>query len=147
MYAVALAALVVVPSFAAALFAMVFAGLTWMAVTSTLQAELQLVLPAWVRARGLAMYTVTFMGSNAVGALLWAYTRVSPAVIALLVVIPVWTMLARLYAGAHHVSDVLSAFVAASVWLLVCAGLLLPHRHVEGEPTAVAGEDTRRVAA
>ena len=72
-YAAALAALVVVPSFAAALLAMVFAGLAWMAVTSTLQAELQLVLPAWVRARGLAMYTVTFMGSNAVGALLWAW--------------------------------------------------------------------------
>ena len=71
LYAAALAALVVVPSFAAALLAMVFAGLPWMAVTSTLQAELQLVLPAWVRARGLAMYTVTFMGSNAVGALLW----------------------------------------------------------------------------
>jgi MFS family permease len=71
LYAAALAALVVVPSFAAALLAMVFAGLAWMAVTSTLQAELQLVLPAWVRARGLAMYTVTFMGSNAVGALLW----------------------------------------------------------------------------
>ena len=48
-YTAALAALVVVPSFAATLLAMVFAGLAWMAVTSTLQAELQLVLPAWVR--------------------------------------------------------------------------------------------------
>lgn len=84
---------------------------------------------------------------GSLAALLWAYTRVSGAVIALLVVIPVCTMLARLYEGAHHVSDVLSAFVAASVWLLVCAGLLLPHRHAEGEPTAVPGEDTRRVAA
>jgi membrane-associated phospholipid phosphatase len=84
---------------------------------------------------------------GSLAALLWAYTRVSTAVIALLVVIPVATMLARLYEGAHHVSDVLSAFVAASVWLVVCAGLLLPHRHLEAEPTAVAGEDTRRVAA
>src|SRR5262249_41588268 len=57
--------------FPAALVAMVFAGLAWMAVTSTLQAELQLVLPAWVRARGLALYTVTFMGSNAAGTLTW----------------------------------------------------------------------------
>jgi hypothetical protein len=40
-------------------------------VTSTLQAELQLVLPAWVRARGVAIYTVTFMGSQAAGSVLW----------------------------------------------------------------------------
>jgi MFS family permease len=71
LYAAALAAVVVVPSFLVALVAMVLAGLAWMAVTSTLQADLQLVLPAWVRARGLAIYTVAFMGSNAAGALLW----------------------------------------------------------------------------
>jgi MFS family permease len=70
-YASVLAAVVAIPGFPAALVAMVFAGLAWMAVTSTLQAELQLVLPAWVRARGLSIYTVTFMGSNAAGALLW----------------------------------------------------------------------------
>jgi MFS family permease len=74
LYAAALAALVVVASFPTALVAMVLAGLAWMAVTSTLQAELQLVLPAWVRARALAMYTVTFMGANAFGALLWGLT-------------------------------------------------------------------------
>jgi MFS family permease len=70
-YAAALAAIVAVPSFLAALAALVFAGLAWMTVTSTLQTELQLVLPVWVRARGLAIYTVTFMGSQAAGALLW----------------------------------------------------------------------------
>jgi hypothetical protein len=42
-----------------------------MAVTSTLQAELQLVLPAWVRARGFAIYTVMFMGAQTAGALIW----------------------------------------------------------------------------
>jgi hypothetical protein len=73
-YAAALAAVVVVSSFLAAVVAIIFAGLAWMAVTSTLQAELQLILPAWVRARGLAIYTVTFMGSNAAGALLWGLT-------------------------------------------------------------------------
>ena len=40
-------------------------------MTSTLQAEMQLVLPGWVRARGMALYTVTFMGSQTAGALLW----------------------------------------------------------------------------
>jgi membrane-associated phospholipid phosphatase len=84
---------------------------------------------------------------GSLAALLWAYTRVSGAVVALLVVIPVCTMLARLYEGAHHVSDVVSAFVAASVWLVVCANLLLPHRRREGQADAVRGEDRRSVAA
>lgn len=71
LYAAALAVVVVVPRFPAALAALVCAGLAWMAVTSTLTAELQLVLPAWVRARGLAIFTVTFMGAQTAGALLW----------------------------------------------------------------------------
>jgi membrane-associated phospholipid phosphatase len=66
--------------------------------------------------------------AGALAALLWAYTRISRGVIALLAVIPVWTMLARLYEGAHHVSDVLVALVVTLVWLVVCARLLLPSR-------------------
>ena len=61
-------------------------------------------------------------------ALLWAYTRVARWVLVVLVVVPAYTMLSRLYVGAHHVTDVLTAFVAALVWLLVCARLLLPSR-------------------
>ena len=91
LYAAALAAVVVAPSFPAALAALVFAGLAWMAVTSTLTAELQLVLPAWVRARGLAIFTVTFMGAQTAGALLWglAANRVGlqPAVLLAAVVV------------------------------------------------------------
>jgi MFS family permease len=70
-YAAASAALVLTPSFPAALVSLVFAGLAWMAVTSTLAAELQLFLPVWVRARGLAVYMVMFTGSMTAGALLW----------------------------------------------------------------------------
>jgi hypothetical protein len=55
-----------------------------MAVTSTLHAEVQLVLPVWVRARGIAVYTVTFMAAQSAGALLWglvaARLGVEPAV-------------------------------------------------------------------
>jgi MFS family permease len=71
LYAAALAVLVLVPSFAAALGTLVFAGLAWTATISTLNAELQLFLPAWVRARGLALYMVVFTGSQAGAALLW----------------------------------------------------------------------------
>jgi hypothetical protein len=73
-YATALGVVVLVSGLLAALVAMVLAGLAWMAVTSTLQAELQLVLPVWVRARGLSIYSLTLMGSNATGALLWGLT-------------------------------------------------------------------------
>jgi MFS family permease len=70
-YAAASAGLVLAPGFFAALVILVFAGLAWMAVTSTLAAELQLFLPVWVRARGLAVYMVMFTGSMTAGALLW----------------------------------------------------------------------------
>jgi MFS family permease len=71
LYAAALAAVVAIPSFPAALAALVCAGLAWMAVTSTLHAEVQLVLPVWVRARGIAIYTVNFMAAQATGAVVW----------------------------------------------------------------------------
>jgi MFS family permease len=71
LYAAALAVIILVPSFPAALATLVAAGLAWMAATSTLQAELQLVLPVWVRARGVAIYAITFAGSQAAGALVW----------------------------------------------------------------------------
>ena len=66
--------------------------------------------------------------AGALAALLWAYTRIARGVIALLAVIPVWTMLSRLYEGAHHLSDVLVALVVTLVWLIACARLLLPGR-------------------
>src|SRR4029450_11935051 len=47
LYAAALAVITLVPSFLAALATLVFSGLGWMAITSTLQAELQLILPGW----------------------------------------------------------------------------------------------------
>jgi MFS family permease len=71
LYAAALAVIVLVPNFPTALLTLVFAGLAWTAVISTLNAELQLFLPVWVRARGLAVYMVNFTGSMTVGALVW----------------------------------------------------------------------------
>jgi MFS family permease len=70
-FAAALAVIVLVSNFLAALPILLFAGLAWTAVISTLIAELQLFLPVWVRARGIAIYLVTFTGSMTVGALIW----------------------------------------------------------------------------
>ena len=46
-------------------------GGAWIAVMSTLNSGLQLALPNWVRARGLAHYLVVFQGAQALGAVLW----------------------------------------------------------------------------
>jgi MFS family permease len=70
-YAGVLAILVLVPIFLVALVALVLGGAAWTTVIATLNAELQVVLPAWVRARGLAVYLVAFTGSQAVASVVW----------------------------------------------------------------------------
>ena len=69
--AAALALLVVAPMFIVALVMLVLAGLAWTSTISTLVAELQLFLPRWVMARGMAIWTMLFTGSQAIGALSW----------------------------------------------------------------------------
>jgi undecaprenyl-diphosphatase len=86
-------------------------------------------------------HTGTAVGiAFALAALLWAYTRVPAALLAVLVVIPVWTMLARLYVGAHHVSDVLTELVVVSLWIWTCARLLLPARSAAPDRAATRAE-------
>ena len=51
--------------------ALVPVGASWIAVMSSLNSGLQLALPNWVRARGLAYYLVVFQGAQAVGAVIW----------------------------------------------------------------------------
>ena len=46
-------------------------GAAWIAVMSSLNAGLQLALPNWVRARGLAYYLLVFQGAQALGAVVW----------------------------------------------------------------------------
>ncbi|MBC2901595.1 MFS transporter [Streptomyces cupreus] len=62
-------AVVDVPALLAAL--LVVAGLAELAVLSTFNASLQLLMPAWVRARGLAISMTVFMGGAAFGAAFW----------------------------------------------------------------------------
>ena len=73
-YAAAMVVIVLLPSFWLALGACAFAGLAWTTVISTLNAELQIFLPGWVRARGLAVYLVTFTGSLALASVVWGQT-------------------------------------------------------------------------
>ncbi len=56
---------------APAALGMLLFGLGWVAAASTIQAAAQLVAPAWVRARALAIYQLAFNAALAAGSLLW----------------------------------------------------------------------------
>jgi predicted MFS family arabinose efflux permease len=49
------------------LFASVIAGMSWIAVLSSLNVSAQVVLPEWVRGRGLAMFVMVFFGALSLG--------------------------------------------------------------------------------
>ncbi|MFC4373672.1 MFS transporter [Nocardia halotolerans] len=84
---------------------LVGAGLAWLLAMSTLNSTMQLLLPAWVRARGLSVYMLVFMGGQAIGSLVWG-----------------------LVAGAY---GAVTALLIASALLAGCAvsALWLPIRH------------------
>lgn len=48
-------------------------GAAYIAVIALFNATLQLLLPAWVRGRGLAIYTVVFHGAMSVGSAAWGF--------------------------------------------------------------------------
>jgi len=62
---------------------------------------------------------------GAIVVLSWVYARRSRSWVWVLLVVPVLVLLARLYQGAHHLTDVLASVVYTAVWLLVLARLLL----------------------
>jgi membrane-associated phospholipid phosphatase len=57
--------------------------------------------------------------------LTWTYARSARWWVTPLLVLPLCTLLARLYQGAHHLTDVLSSLVFASIWTGVVALVLL----------------------
>ncbi|MFI5775782.1 MFS transporter [Nocardia sp. NPDC051570] len=60
-----------VPFTAIVLVSLVFGGFAWVTALSTMNSIMQLLLPAWVRARGLSVYQLVFMGGQAIGSLVW----------------------------------------------------------------------------
>lgn len=50
---------------------LLISGIAWIGTLTTLNANMQLTLPAWVRARGMAVYLLVFMGSQAIGSFAW----------------------------------------------------------------------------
>ena len=56
---------------ATALSASIVAGVSWIAVLSSLNVSAQVALPEWVRGRGLAMFVTTFFGAISLGSAIW----------------------------------------------------------------------------
>ncbi len=71
LYAFAMLALAYSGSVYAAGAAMLMTGFAWITVVSSLMTATQTALPSWVRARGLALFWVVFMGGMAAGSTLW----------------------------------------------------------------------------
>jgi MFS family permease len=70
-YGVALALTMVVPGLLTALPLLIILGYSWTATVATLNAELQLFLPGWVRARAVAAYMTTFTAAQALASPIW----------------------------------------------------------------------------
>jgi MFS family permease len=70
-YALASVLIVVLPNPVLAMIVLLPAGAAWIAVLSDINAELQLFLPAWVRARGLSVYLMFLFGAQGFGAVVW----------------------------------------------------------------------------
>ena len=90
--------------------AMLVTGLAWISVVSSLMTATQIALPSWVRARGLALFWVVFMGGMAAGSALWGqvaawvgipHALTLAAVGALLGIGATW----RYRIGQHDVND------------------------------------------
>ncbi len=69
--AVATAIIAIAPNVYVAVPAMVLAGSAWITTANSLTVAAQLVLPTWVRARGMSIYQMCIMGATAAGAALW----------------------------------------------------------------------------
>lgn len=70
-YALAMLAIAHSGNVIAAGAAMLLTGAAWICVVSSLMTAAQTALPAWVRARGLALFWVVFMGGMTGGSVLW----------------------------------------------------------------------------
>ncbi|MFN8194382.1 MAG: phosphatase PAP2 family protein [Nocardioidaceae bacterium] len=85
--------------------------------------------------------TATAVAGCAV-ALAWAYAPAVAPWLPVLAVLPVWTLLARLYVGAHHLTDALTSLVYATVWVGAVALSVLPLR-VEGGGAGIGSPGPR----
>jgi MFS family permease len=73
LYGLGMVAVGFLRSLAAVLGTLLVAGAGWVIVLSVLNTAMMLTLPAWVRARSLAIYSVVFMGGQGAGSMVWGF--------------------------------------------------------------------------
>jgi MFS family permease len=64
-------ALAYLESFSAVALVLLAGGFAWMSVNANLNTAAQTSVPAWVRARAMALYLLVFQGAMAVGSVIW----------------------------------------------------------------------------
>jgi MFS family permease/quinol monooxygenase YgiN len=110
LYSIAMLALAHIGNIYTAAVAMLVMGVAWISVVSPLMTATQTALPSWVRARGLALFWVVFMGGMAAGSALWGqisswvgipYALTAAAIGALAGIAATW----RYRIGQHDMAD------------------------------------------
>ena len=66
-----LAVLALVPQMTVVAAAMLLSGAAWLVVVSSFNVAVQTAVPAWIRARALAVYMLAFAGGLSAGSVLW----------------------------------------------------------------------------
>jgi hypothetical protein len=113
-YAVCIDAVAQVERVVPACIVLSFAGMAWIAVLSTFQAAAQLSVPAWVRARALSLYIMTFAAGTAAGSLAWGSVAQWGSIDLALRIAAAGTIVASLWAGRYRIGDVARLDLAAS---------------------------------
>jgi MFS family permease len=89
-------------------------GFAWITVLSSLQIAAQTSVPAWVRARALALYIVVFSGGMALGSLGWGTLAQQTSAAFALQVAAAGTVLAALFALRFRIGDAANVNVTPS---------------------------------
>jgi hypothetical protein len=71
LFAAAAVALGYLPSYPLLCAVMLAGGFAWITLMSSFNVAAQMSVPAWVKARAMAVYLITLQGGTAVGAILW----------------------------------------------------------------------------
>ncbi len=89
-------------------------GFAWITVLSSLQIAAQSALPAWVRARALALYIVVFAGGMAIGSLGWGTLAQQTSTSVALLTAAAGTALAALFGLRFRLGDAANVNVTPS---------------------------------
>ena len=88
-----------VPSHTLALLTLALCGAAWITVMTCAQMSAQMALPGWVRSRGIAIFQMFFMGSLAIGPVVWGsvteFTNIRTALLCAAVGVVVATLFTR----------------------------------------------------